>query len=173
MKFASILASCAIAAVSAAASKEVTFVGEKHEPKQLTYVGDVTSGDATVTFSKCGSDNFQWSAGPAVKGSTVTMTATGTIAPTTSGSYTVTAQYLGVSLVNQKANLGQPMNVDINILGTDFGHLTTTMFPVPAAGAVTMSVTLPVPNLSGTINGVATGTTSAGQLFCVNVNLAL
>jgi hypothetical protein len=171
MKFAAVVAACAVAVATAV--KEVAYVGAKSEPLHVDYVGDVTSGNAVLTFSKCGTDNFVWSAGPAVKGSSVTVTGTGTIGPTTSGSYNVQAAYGSLSLCNQNANLGTPLNVDISVLGNDFGHMTTTPFAVPTAGSVSITINLPVPNIGGTVTGQTTGTSSSGQLWCVNLNMAL
>ena len=59
------------------------------------------------------------------------------------------------------------------VLGNDFGHMTTTPFAVPTAGSVSITINLPVPNIGGTVTGQTTGTSSSGQLWCVNLNMAL
>jgi hypothetical protein len=112
------------------------------------------NGTATITATACDGTSFTYSYGAAVQGSTVAIQATGAVAGVTGGTYTVTATYgTSVSLVNANAKLGANMNVPITVLFTNYGTMTTTMFPVPANGNVAFTINMPVPSISGAFLG--------------------
>jgi hypothetical protein len=134
----------------------------------------VGSTDVTVDTTPCGGD-FTFSAGKAVKGSSLTITASGSLSESvTGGSYDVTANFGIISLVDSTANQGVNMKKTIKVLFTNFGDFSTNMFSVPASGDETFTLTMPVPNLAGTVTGKTTGTDQNGnQLWCMNFNMNL
>lgn len=134
-------------------------------------VGDTA---ATISFSNCGPSSFTFSAGAVVKGSTVKITGTGPVSGITSGSYSVKADYGSISLVNQQSDLSKPMDVDIKVLLTDFGHMTATPFALPASGTVSIEIEMPVPNIGGTVTGTTTGSNQLGlPIWCMDMTLNL
>ena len=135
-------------------------------------IGDV---GASITVSNCGGD-INWTAGSVTKGSTVTITGTGTLSSqVTSGTYSVTAKYGIFSLVNVASTpLSQSFSKDISALGTNYGTLKVTPFALPASGSVKVTIELPVPNLSGSLTGHTLATNQIGlPVFCADLTLSL
>lgn len=131
-----------------------------------------SGGGASLAVSSCGGSvsglKFSYSSSPA-KGSPTTITATGTISSPGGGSFTINAAIAGTSLVdNVKTDNCKTFSKSIFLVGKI--EATTC----PSGTKDSMSVTIPVPNISGQVTAKLESKDSSGNvLICADLVMDL
>lgn len=131
-----------------------------------------TASGASLAVSNCGGSatgvKFTYSKSP-TKGSTTTITGEGTVSGVSGGTYTINAAIGGTALVNNvKTNNCKQFTKSIFLVGK------ITASNCPSGSKNSMSVTIPVPNISGQVTAKLESYDSSNNLiFCADMVLDL